>query len=72
MNQHSENANRYIPPTSVKHDIIKHALRNIPGSKELHKYLDLNRSYNRLNGLKVPDYNWHGKGDGSLQFAFGN
>ena len=70
MNTHPEHVNKYVPPKAVKHNIIKHALRKIPGADTLHRYLDHDRTFNRLDGLKIPQYNLVGKGDGSMQFAF--
>ena len=53
------------PPTHVAREVIKHAIRNIPGKQVLLAKLDPPK-YNHLGGLKPHVYNNSGK----LQFGF--
>ena len=69
MLNHPSVTTQYRPPQMLQKDIIKHAIRNIPGANKLHKHLEGGRLIDPLNGLKVPEYNIVGNNDGSLSFA---
>ena len=69
MLNHPSVTSQYRPLEEIQKSIIKHAIRNIPQAKTLHKHLDGGGLIDQLNGLKVPDYNRFGNNDGSLSFA---
>ena len=64
---HADTVNQYHPPPRVAKELVKHAIRNIPGKQVLLDKL-YPRKTNRLYGLKPHEYNSGGK----LQFAFQN
>ena len=66
---HPSATSEYRPHDLLCRDIIKHAIRKIPGAQKLHKHLEGGRMIDQLNGLKIPEYNIVGNNDGSLSFG---
>ena len=66
---HPSEVNRYQPPRAVAQHLISHAVRDIPGSKQILDRVFHRQKFNQLeiNGLKPHEYNDSGR----LQFAFG-